>query len=87
MDRGDSSETVLKYSSKFNLADLNPSQREAVRQIHGPVLILAGAGTGKTRTVISRVSHMIDAGISPSHILAVTFTNKAANEMRERIYA
>ncbi len=56
-----------------------------MKQIHGPVLILAGAGTGKTRTVISRVAHMIDEGISPSHILAVTFTNKAANEMRERI--
>lgn len=56
-----------------------------MKQIHGPVLILAGAGTGKTRTVISRVAHMIDDGISPSHILAVTFTNKAANEMRERI--
>jgi len=79
------SEIALKYSPKFDLADLNSSQRDAVRQIHGPVLILAGAGTGKTRTVISRVAHMIDAGISPSHILAVTFTNKAANEMRERI--
>ncbi|MEO1859241.1 MAG: UvrD-helicase domain-containing protein [Verrucomicrobiales bacterium] len=79
------SEIALKYSPKFDLADLNSSQRDAVRQIHGPVLILAGAGTGKTRTVISRVAHMIDTGISPSHILAVTFTNKAANEMRERI--
>ncbi|MEC8907021.1 MAG: UvrD-helicase domain-containing protein [Verrucomicrobiota bacterium] len=67
------------------MADLNPLQREAVKQIYGPVLILAGAGTGKTRTVISRVAHMIDGGIAPSHILAVTFTNKAANEMRERI--
>ncbi|NCG27882.1 MAG: UvrD-helicase domain-containing protein, partial [Verrucomicrobiales bacterium] len=75
----------MKYSPKFDLADLNPSQRDAVRQIHGPLLILAGAGTGKTRTVISRVAHMIDAGISPSHILAVTFTNKASNEMRDRI--
>ncbi len=79
------SEAVLKYSPKFDLADLNSSQRDAVRQIYGPVLILAGAGTGKTRTVISRVAHMIDTGIPPSHILAVTFTNKAANEMRERI--
>ena len=79
------SEAVLKYSPKFDLADLNSSQRDAVRQIYGPVLILAGAGTGKTRTVISRVAHMIDTGILPSHILAVTFTNKAANEMRERI--
>ncbi|MDG1854953.1 MAG: 3'-5' exonuclease [Verrucomicrobiales bacterium] len=79
------SEAVLKYSPKFDLADLNFSQRDAVRQIYGPVLILAGAGTGKTRTVISRVAHMIDTGILPSHILAVTFTNKAANEMRERI--
>ncbi|MDP6859213.1 MAG: 3'-5' exonuclease [Verrucomicrobiales bacterium] len=75
----------MKYSPKFDLADLNSSQRDAVRQIYGPVLILAGAGTGKTRTVISRVAHMIDTGIPPSHILAVTFTNKAANEMRERI--
>ena len=71
--------------SRFRLFDLNEEQAEAVRHESGPMLILAGAGTGKTRTITARISWLIAQGEDPAKIMAVTFTNKAAKEMKDRI--
>ena len=72
-------------ANDFAFESLNHAQRQAVANLDGPVMILAGAGTGKTRTVTCRIAHMLERKISPSEILAVTFTNKAASEMKDRI--
>ena len=70
----------------MTLQELNKEQEKAVNHINGPMLVLAGAGSGKTKVLTSRIANLIDNGISPYNILAITFTNKAAKEMKDRVY-
>src|SRR5881409_3002728 len=84
LKRGPDRPAEPKFSLDYE-AELNPGQLAAVKAVDGPILVIAGAGSGKTRTLVYRVARMIESGILPESILLLTFTRKAAQEMLQRV--
>src|SRR5207244_6552919 len=84
LKRGPDSPAEPKFSLNYE-AELNPGQLAAVKAVDGPILVIAGAGSGKTRTLVYRVARLIESGTDPSRIMLLTFTNKAAREMLRRV--
>src|ERR1700730_7539802 len=81
--KADSSTGLTRFFLPAMAFPLNLAQREAVRYQDGPLLVLAGAGRGKTRVIAAKIGHLIACGHHPEHVVAITFTNRAAREMRE----